>query len=254
MDGLNFKTLIAIEKQVNRLFDVVVSSFLGNIPDEKKKRQVLFTPNTQNIGNLFIEGIGNRVPNKEERDAFKVMVSKANSYVQGLKARTKARIAVKMDSSIKRGDTVSEIKKLLESEFKTAENQLKLIVNAESTGVRNSSTAIQIKRKAKDHGVEDPDVYYDVVYDDRTAEKPEKNLHLVEGTQIPRVWKLSQLSGDYWRKGMEVPSIHGGHPNCRCILMYLPKGYGFDKKGRIKYISKTHDEYEYQKEKYPLSA
>ena len=40
--------------------------------------------------------------------------------------------------------------------------------------------------------------------------------------------------------------------NCRCKISYLPKGYGFDGNGRIKFIAKDHDEFKVQREKYGL--
>jgi hypothetical protein len=42
--------------------------------------------------------------------------------------------------------------------------------------------------------------------------------------------------------------------NCRCKISYLPPGYGFDEKGRIKFISLNHDEFKIQREKYGLPS
>jgi hypothetical protein len=64
----------------------------------------------------------------------------------------------------------------------------------------------------------------------------------------PRLFKLSELSAGYYKRGDTVPSILGQHPHCRCTIFYVPKDYGFDKKGHITFIGSGHNELDKQRE------
>ena len=75
-------------------------------------------------------------------------------------------------------------------------------------------------------------------------------LHLLKDRKTPRLWKLSEVGSDYHKKGDSEPKFAGLHPNCRCKLTYLAKGFGFDAAGEVKYIAPDHDEFKVQRKEY----
>jgi hypothetical protein len=70
-----------------------------------------------------------------------------------------------------------------------------------------------------------------------------RRLHLLDNGKTPRVYKLSEVGHGYHKKGQDDPKLGGLHPHCRCTLVTLMPGFGFDKAGMVKYISRTHDEW-----------
>jgi hypothetical protein len=74
-----------------------------------------------------------------------------------------------------------------------------------------------------------------------------KRLHLMPDGITPRLWKLSELKASYGKRGDEVPSLINRHPFCRCQLVYLTKGFGFNDKGKLKYVQEGYDAYSIQK-------
>ena len=63
----------------------------------------------------------------------------------------------------------------------------------------------------------------------------------------PRLWKLSELSGGYHQRGQDFPSVMLLHPHCRCTMVMVPPGYGFDKKGHLTFVGLDHNELEKQR-------
>lgn len=66
-----------------------------------------------------------------------------------------------------------------------------------------------------------------------------KRLYLESDGTTPKVFKLSELisNGDnVGRKTAEWrPTTHVTHPNCTCPIAVLPEGFGFDKRGNLKF-------------------
>jgi hypothetical protein len=112
-------------------------------------------------------------------------------------------------------------------------------------------TAMQISKVGAANGEEDPTVFFIVTIDDVTGSE-EFVLHLLPDRKTPRVWKLSEIGNEYHKKGDSNPKFAGLHPNCRCKLTYLAKGYGFNADGKVTYIGKDHDEFAIQREQYGL--
>lgn len=59
-----------------------------------------------------------------------------------------------------------------------------------------------------------------------------KRLHLVGGVGPPRVFKLSELQANgtnFKKKAREWQAVVGSvHPNCQCMMIRIPDGWGFD--------------------------
>lgn len=208
-------TVEKITTLIDTLFSDMSKDFLGFNPKTKK-----ISSKTKNLVTMFMAGLGKKDLNEIEKQILKTSLEITFNYMDTIRSQTKARVLDKVNAYMEeqkvKGDSVRIIKvrEILGQELDRAGKRMLLSVNTEANKIRNLSTAMKIERMANQRGIEDPNVFWLVTLDEATADKPEKTLHLIPGTTIPRVWKLSELSHSYWRKGMEVPSIYGGHPHC----------------------------------------
>jgi len=209
------KTIDSISGFVDRLFDDMTVGFLGFNPSTKR-----LTSRSKSLVTLFMAGLGKQTLNDTEKEILKNTLQITYSYIDSIRSHTKARVLDKVSAYVKdaekSGDQVliTRVREIVGGELAHAGQRMRLAVNTEANKIRNLSTAMKIERMANQRGIEDPNVFWVVTLDEATAERPEKTLHLIPGTSIPRVWKLSEFTSSYWRKGMEVPSIYGGHPHC----------------------------------------
>ena len=64
-----------------------------------------------------------------------------------------------------------------------------------------------------------------------------KRLHLMPGTDIPRIFKLSELEANGTNVGVKVANwkatVGTVHPHCQCQLNRMPAGWGFDEDGEM---------------------
>lgn len=133
--------------------------------------------------------------------------------------------------------------------FATVTHNVKTIVETEATRARNAGTLDVITKVAGVMGVDDPTVYFVIVRDRHVCSEC-VGLHQLNGTLAgpPRVYKLSEVGHGYHKRGDSNPKIGGLHPHCRCTMVYLAKGFGFDGNGMVVFISPDHDEYLKQRE------
>jgi len=255
MNGLSLKAVEAIERMVSERFDTIGVQFLGIIPTVTRTKRIVFSSARNSLTSLFLQALGTRNPNNSEEETLKVILRIANGYVDALKERTQARIvqninAYILDQQAKDNPvSIDKTKKIFREEMDKAGKHFKLIANSESNKTTNVGTALQISKVAESQGVEDPTVFFIVTVDDVTGPE-EFVLHLLPDKKTPRVWKLSEIGNEYHKKGDSNPKFPGLHPNCRCKLTYLAKGFGFDEGGKIKYKGKDWDEFEYQRKEY----
>jgi hypothetical protein len=113
------------------------------------------------------------------------------------------------------------------------------IVDTEASHTRNTGTLDGIVKVNAANGIEDPIVYFVVVRDTDLCNEC-RRLHLLPNGH-PRLWHLSELGHGYHRKGQENPKIGGLHPHCRCSLVTLLPGYGFDDQGMVTFVGFDHD-------------
>jgi hypothetical protein len=252
MKGLSIKAVEAIERMVSERFDTIGMNFLGIVPKVTKTKRIIFSTARNSLTSLFLQALGTRNPNKSEEETLKVMLRIANGYVDALKDRTKARIIQNINSYImgqqaqNKPVSIDKTKKIFREEMDKAGKHFKLIANSESNKTTNVGTALQISKVAESQGIEDPTVFFIVTIDDVTGPE-EFILHLLPDRKTPRVWKLSEIGNEYHKKGDPNPKFPGLHPNCRCKLTYLAKGFGFDENGKVKYMGKDWDEFKEQR-------
>jgi hypothetical protein len=252
MTGLDLDTKEKINKIVEDMFDRIALQFVGDIP-KFKNRKTLVISSKPNLGltNLFVQAMSNRPPNEIERDALKSLLDTSGDFIDALKNKTKMNLTQRFDTLIREANIKKESVKqedidlAVDEELKKAKSALKVIAESESTKLRNVGSAMDISRVAASIGDEDPSVFFVMVRDSSTCSECIK-LHTIDGV-TPRVWKFSELKQGYHKRGEPNPSAFGLHPHCRCTLTYITKGFGFDEKGRVKFISSSHDQYSKQK-------
>lgn len=257
MKGLSEGGFKSIEKLIKTKFDIISLRFLGIIPTQSQQKSIIFKTSRQSLISLFLQALGTRDPNKLEERSLKTMLRLANGYMNTLRDKTSLKVASEVDSYLKNQHmkdkpvSMKKVNEIIDKEMDKAKNHVKLIANAESNKAINTGTALQISKMAKQSGEKDPTVFFVVIDDSRTGFY-EYILHLLPDRKTPRVWKLSEIQAGYYKDGDQYPSVSGLHPSCRCKLTYLAEGWGFDEDGKIAYISKGHDEFKVQREKYGL--
>lgn len=254
MKGLSLKAFDAIEQMIKNRFDSISMQFLGMIPKKAKEKMITFSTTSEpNMISLFLQALGTKNPNKAEEDTLKTMLRVSNGYLDALRDRTAAKIMHEIESQMTNASLRNEkasakkIDKIINKEMGRAGSHLKLIVNSESNKAANTGTALQISKLSQEKGEDDPTVFFIVTIDDVTGPE-EFVLHLLPDRVTPRLWKLSELGAEYHKVGDPNPKLPGLHPNCRCKLTYLAKGYGFNEKGKVKFVGLDHDEFKRQRE------
>ena len=227
------------------------------VPKLTKEKRIVFSTAKNSLTSLFLQALGSRDPNKPEEDTLKVILRIASGYTDALRDRTTARVIQSIDGYV-REQTLKEkpvkadkVREMVETEMGKAKNHFKLIANTESNKAANTGTALQIQKIGDQKGEKDPVCFFIVTRDDVTGSE-EFVLHLLKDKMTPRLWKLSEIGSGYHKKGEKNPKLAGLHPNCRCKLTYLAKGFGFDHKGEVKYIGPDHDEFKIQRKEYGL--
>lgn len=255
MRGINGSAKDQIAGVIERLFDRMSNNLLGNIPQLRNKKTILFTSNpTMTLAHLFIHSMGNKVPLPNEQEVLKSLMNTAYDYLEALKLRTKARLTNDVDSYVQearaKGEAPSEsiIREKIVGALKTAGSEFKTIGEAEATKARNMGKLMNIARVGAASGISDPTIFFVVVRDGNTCEHCLR-LHMMPDGITPRVYKVSEIGFSYYNpKGpdRDKPRIMGLHPHCRCSNTMLNPGWGF-KNGFVSYISHDHDEWKKQR-------
>jgi hypothetical protein len=236
---------------IERMFDSLAYSFLGNVPKLRNKSPFFGSSPAFSLANIFVQAIGNKEPNFLERDVIRSLLASSFGYIEGLKNKTSSNVVEGVDALAREarisGSHVSyaQVAEIISAEMGKAKTQLKLIAEAETTKTRNMGSLMTIANDANRQGIEDPAVFFVVVRDGLLCNEC-KRLHMLDDGITPRVWKMSQLSMGWHKRGDDRPSASGEHPHCRCSLTQLPPGWGF-KDGYVSFISLNHDEYKKQR-------
>lgn len=254
MIGISSTGKEAISKVVEELFDSIAMEFLGNIPSLANKKFIAISSQT-NMGlpHLFVQAMKNKNLNDIEKDVLKGLLENAYGYIDGLKSRTRSNITDAVDGAIKQAKLRNvklypeQIRQIVNEEMQKARSHMKTIAESESTKTKNFGTAMDITRVAADLGDADPTVMFVIVRDGKTCNDCLR-LHMMPDGITPRLWKLSQLKQTYGKRGDDAPSLVNRHPHCRCQITYLTKGFGFNDKGRVSYVSENYDAYAAQQD------
>lgn len=250
MYGISSSGKESISLAIEKMFDSLAYKLLGNIPKLKNKNPLYSSVPPNTLAHIFTQVLNKKELNQKEKDILKSILNSSYSYIEALKYRTGVDLAEKIDALVKEA---KNNKTYLESGaidgivgfvMVKARDHMKLIAEAETTKTRNIAHATDITNSAEIKGIHDPNVFFVVVRDGLLCGEC-KRLHLLPNEITPKVYKMSELSMGWHKRGDDRPSVCGEHPHCRCTLQELPPGWGFQN-GFVSFISLNHDEYDYQ--------
>lgn len=250
MYGISSSGKEAIEIAVHKMFDTLAYKLLGNIPKLRNKSPFFGSTPTMSLAHIFIQALGNRELNHIQRDILKSILNSSYGYIESLKNKTGSNVTEAVDALVKEAKlqnsyvNSAQVAEVISAEMGKAQNHLKTIAEAESTKTRNMGHMTDIMGQAESQGVDDPTVFFIVVRDGLLCGEC-KRLHMLEDGITPKIYRLSELSMSWHKRGEDRPSVCSLHPGCRCSISYLPKGWGF-KDGFVSFISLEWDEYENQ--------
>lgn len=253
MIGISSSGKERIAAIVEDMFDNIALQFIGDIPKLRNKKTLAIS-SSRNLGlsHLFVQAMQNKTPNQIEADVLKSLLESAHGYIESLKNRTKSNVTERIDGIMReaklRGVPVNEqdINDILAEELSKAKSHMNAIAESEATKLRNLGTMMDISRVASNLGDSDPTVFFVVVKDKSTCKECIR-LHLMPDEVTPRLWKFSELKQGYHKRSENNPSAFGLHPHCRCTLTYLSKGFGFDKGGKLTYVSEDYSAFSKQR-------
>lgn len=182
-----------------------------------------------------------------EKETEQGLLEIAEAYLDGVKARLRSDVLAAIGSSWKATeDEPQDLGTKLTELWGKATTEVERVVDTEAQRARQTGSLDGIVQSSAAMGVDDPTVFWVVMRDSSLCDEC-KRLHLRPDGK-PRLWKLSEVSSEYHKKGEDRPSHAGLHPHCRCTLTQLPPGFSFDNNGMVKWKAPGHDEYAAQNE------
>ena len=241
---LTASVIKTIESEIDTVFDDAKARFLGN-----SKRLVISV-----IKDLTLPGIFEQAALDEggipDKGTLNSILTVAENYLDSARAKAKAEIVAKIQGFVDQAqfseDNEAELRKQLQDTlnetWKGVSVNLETILDTEAQKTKNISLLDGIVRINASQDVNDPTVFWIVTRagKDHPCEECAK-IHLMPNGIIPRLWKMSEVSYQYHKRGDSSPSVSGLHPHCMCTLTTLLPGYGFDANGRVTYISDGFD-------------
>src|ERR1017187_10318285 len=131
MYGISSSGKESIALAIERMFDALAYSFLGNIPKLRDRSPFFGSSPAFSLANIFIQSIKNKEPNFRERDVIKSLLMSSFGYIESLKSKTSSSVVESIDSLIKeskiKGTYVSssEVAHIISKEMAKAKDQLK---------------------------------------------------------------------------------------------------------------------------------
>lgn len=240
---LSSASVTAIHNAVEEIFARAKARFLTPKYVETKGILIGKVNDKLSLPELYIRSVLEE-GGKPTPDTLNEILNQADQRLESLKAQTKANV-INVIRGVGAKDLTEEkaitsINKELTDLWESVTPKVDRIVASETTGARNIGTAEGIQQVANNLGIHDPIIAFIIVHDDDVCDEC-LELHTLDGT-TPRVWYMSELSQAYHVRGEDRPSVHGLHPHCRCSMVTILQGYGFDKAGKVAFISLDHDE------------
>lgn len=244
---LSSKSLKLIDSGINYIFETVLATAVG--PKAAGKQF--------HVGHdpfLTLEGLFNNVAEMEhivpDKETLDNLVKIAVNYLEAAKYKAKAKVTAAVEANIKINPDPNETFNIIQNEltiiWASITADVERIVASELTKFKNVCALTGIMQANAHAGVNDPTVYFIVIRDGKACENC-TNLHLLP-SGMPRLWKLSQVSHDYYKKGQQVPSIMDTHPHGRCTIATLLPGWGFDASGMPTWRGDGWDEHAIQQQ------
>jgi hypothetical protein len=248
---LSLAAIKLIEKAVDELFDKAKGRYLGPAAIDKRIYLGDFS-NPKSLPGIYMSAAREEgaVPDK---DIIAHLTRNAANYLDAYRSATKAQVVKQVQAFLAEAaakgvktDVGTVLGGKLADTWGKVTTDVKRLIDTEASNARNMGALEGIIGVNTSQGIEDPVVYFVVVRDDDLCDECAR-LHLLENGVTPKLWYLSELKHGYHKKGEDQPALGGEHPHCRCTLVTLMPGYGFDKAGMVKYVAPDHDEMEAQR-------
>lgn len=143
----------------------------------------------------------------------------------------------------KSADSFEDFKHVLVEQLDSVTSRVNLLVTSESRIAQAYAEKEGIMQLAASIGVTDPTVAKFGVIDDKTCENCIKLWHQPDNLFIPKVYKLSELKDGYNEGPVPIPTVGPTHPHCRHVLTFISPNFGFDERGRVKFMYLGYDVY-----------
>lgn len=235
----------AIHVAVDALFDRAKVRMLGpqSLP---KKIVVQFSP-TFSIPGLFTAASRDEYIKEPDVAILKTLLSNAGNYVESYREATKAKVTNAVaswlqEAAIKGVETDLEtvLGGELTSVWGKVTSDMKRLLDTEGTNARNTGALDGILRVNAAHEIEDPVVVFIVVRDSKLCDEC-KRLHMMDDGVTPRAYYISELGHSYHKVGESSPKLGGLHPHCRCSMVTVMPGFGFNAAGFITFKKIGYD-------------
>lgn len=240
-----------IHAAVDKVFDRVLNRFLER-PYGDKKIYIGAKPPRATLPSIYRAASASEHAKADEL-VLNNLLEVAEGFLNAQRERVKAHTVKTVQSVLHEAhlaDVETDLKTVLEGQlydvFGRAEDGVKRILDTEASNARNTGSLDGIIKVNAFSGIEDPVVYFVVVRDNNLCDEC-KRLHLLDDGKTPRCWYLSELGHGYHKEGDGEPKIGGLHPHCRCTLVTLMPGYGFDGAGMVEWIGFDHNEIDSQR-------
>lgn len=224
-----------IASRVGSLFDKIKSQFLG-----RPGKSMFFSyDKDKSLAGLY-EAASRHGGGSPDISDLEHLTDTSDRYLEALKLKTINKVVDDLNNHLSTGQATSAtIHEKLQESWKDVTSQLKRIIETESNGAHNVAALNGIMKVNAAIKNEDPYVYFICVKDSALC-KECRRLHLLADGITPRVWRLSEVSHGYHKRGNDYPSIWDLHPNGRCVIDTILPGFGF-KGGAVSYKGKNYD-------------
>jgi hypothetical protein len=255
---LNAYQRAMIDGEVDDLFDLLLTRLLGGS----------FTGKNLFIGYLrdfTLPGLYEAAVNEEggrvDTEMVEGIASVAKDFLDKSRSQAKAVTKRKIQSllhdidqgRLKPENFATAIDGELADLFGKVKSEVQTIVASETMHVTTMGLKEGIDQINDSLDIEDPVICWVHPLDKDTCEECYR-LYYLSDHKTPRVWKESEVSADYHKRGEDVPSWHLAHPNCRGALSTVLPGFGFNGNGQVTWIRDDHREYDYQRGDRPTSG
>lgn len=229
-----------IQQRVDDIFDDMKATFLPSMASKTKRMSF----GAYSLGSLY-ENSARALGGKPSEKTLAGLSDVANVYLEGEKEKLKAALLAEVTAEARNDEMGQEseekLRERLVAAVERAEAGVKRIVDVEANRAKTVGYTEGVIQSATSLGDEDPTVAWLCVHDDRLCDLC-KRLHLMPDGLTPRSWKLSQCTHEYGNKDSLKPSLAGLHPHDRCILVYVPRKWGFHN-GNLTFIGGDYDLY-----------
>lgn len=247
---LNSQQRAAIDAEVDELFDALLTRLLGH--SFTGKRLFIGFTHDLTLPGIFEAAVneeGGRVDGELLSGIAEVAEDLINKYRAQAKADTKRRIQGLYhdvdQGRLKVEDLGSAIGGQMADLWSRTKTAVQTVVASETQHAQTMGVKEGIDQVNDALGIDDPIVCFIPVKDEDLCDEC-RRVHLLPDGFTPRVFKESEVSTSYHKRGEEVPSIHLMHPHCRCAMTTILPGFGFDAQGRVTWVHSDHREYDYQ--------